>query len=65
MNKLNLQDKENINTIFDMFEKQHSKNLIEAVYFKNDKNFDKTLDQFLNGKIPKDEFKVVIIEESK
>jgi hypothetical protein len=48
-----------------MFEKQHSKNLIEAVYFKNDKNFDKTLDQFLTGKIPKDEFKVVIIEESK
>ena len=48
-----------------MFNKEHSKQLIEAMYLRNDKNFEVTLDQFLNGKIPKDEFKVVVIEESK
>jgi hypothetical protein len=48
-----------------MFNKQHSKQLIESVYFRNEKNFEVTLDQFLNGKIPKDEFKVVVMEESK
>ena len=63
--KFNLQDKENINTIFEMFNKQHAKQLIESVYLRNDKNFEVTLDQFLNGKIPKDELKVVIMEESK
>jgi hypothetical protein len=48
-----------------MFNKQHAKQLIESVYLRNDKNFEVTLDQFLNGKIPKDELKVVIMEESK
>jgi len=32
---------------------------------KNDKNFELTLDQFLNNRIPKDEYKVVRIEETK
>lgn len=32
---------------------------------KNDKNFELTLDQFLNNRIPKDEYKVVRIEENK
>ena len=48
-----------------MFNKQHPKQLIESVYLRNDKNFEVTLDQFLNGKIPKDEFKVVLLEETK
>ena len=48
-----------------MFNKQHPKQLIESLYLRNDKNFEVTLDQFLNGKIPKDEFKVVLVEESK
>lgn len=48
-----------------MFNKQHPKQLIESVYLRNDKNFEVTLDQFLNGKIPKDEFKLVMLEESK
>lgn len=48
-----------------MFNKQHPKQLIESVYLRHDKNFEVTLDQFLNGKIPKDEFKVILLEESK
>lgn len=32
---------------------------------KNDKKFEITLDQFLTGNIPKDELKVVVMEESK
>jgi len=48
-----------------MFNKQHPKQLIESVYLRNDKNFEVTLNQFLNGKIPKDEFKLVMLEESK
>ena len=35
------------------------------MYLKNEKNFEVTLDQFLTGNIPKDEFKVVVLEESK
>ena len=48
-----------------MFDKKHAKNLIESIYLRNDKNFEITLDQFLTGKIPKDELKVVIMEELK
>lgn len=46
-----------------MFNGQHSKQLIESLYMKNDKNFDRTLEQFLSGNIPKDEYKVVVIPE--
>jgi uncharacterized protein (UPF0276 family) len=48
-----------------MFNKQHPKQLIENIYLRNDKNFELTLDQFLNDRIPKDEYKVIRIEESK
>jgi len=48
-----------------MFNKEHPKQLIENIYLKNDKNFEVTLDQFLNNKIPKDEYKIVRMEESK
>jgi hypothetical protein len=44
-----------------MFNKEHSKQLIESLYLKNDKSFDKTLDQFLNNNIPKDEYKLVVV----
>lgn len=49
-----------------MFGGQHSRPLIEHVYLRNDKNFDLTLDQFLNNKnIPKDEYKVTVISSQK
>lgn len=35
--------------------------IIESMYLRNEKDFDKTLDQLLNGNIPKDEYKVVMI----
>lgn len=31
------------------------------MYLANDKNFDRTLEQFLSGAIPKDEYKVVVV----
>ena len=55
-----MQDKENINTIFEMFNKEHSKQKIEQVYIQNDKNFEHTLDLFLNNKVPKEDFKVIV-----
>lgn len=58
---LTMQDKENVNSISDMFGSQHSKQLIESLYIKNEKNFDRTLEQFLSGNIPKDEYKVVVM----
>ena len=45
-----------------MFNKEHSKQLIENLYLKNDKNFEKTLDQFLTNNIPKDEYKIVVLD---
>ena len=60
---MKIQDRENIKNIFDMFNGQHSKQLIETLYVKNGKNFEKTLEQFLTGNIPKDEYKVVVIPE--
>ena len=59
--KLSLQDREHVNTVFDMFNGQHSRQLIEFVYHKNAKDFEATLDQFLTNNIPKDEYKVVVI----
>jgi hypothetical protein len=41
---LKLQDKENIKTIFEMFNGDHSKQFIENLYFQNDKNFERTLE---------------------
>jgi hypothetical protein len=42
-----------------------ARSLIEAVYLKNDKNFENTMEQFLSGNIPKDEMKMVVIEQEK
>ena len=36
-----------------MFKSDYNKNIIEQVYFNNDKNIDKCIDLFLSGKIPK------------
>lgn len=41
---LSIQDKENINSIFEMLEKKHTKQFIESIYLKNDKKFEITLD---------------------
>jgi len=46
-----------------MLEKKHTKQFIESLYLKNGKNFEVTLDQFLNNNIPKDEYKIVRIEQ--
>jgi len=37
--------------------------IIESMYLRNEKDFDKTLDQLLRNDIPKDEYKVVMIQE--
>lgn len=58
-----MQDKENIKNIFDMFNGQHSKQLIEGLYLKNEKNFERTLELFLSGNIPKDEYQVVVVPD--
>jgi predicted amidophosphoribosyltransferase len=61
--ELKMQDKENIKNIFEMMSGQHSKQLIENLYFQNDKNFERTLEQFLSGNIPKDEYKLEVIKD--
>lgn len=45
-----------------MIDKKHTKQFIESLYVKNGKNLDTTLDQFLSNNVPKDEYKVVRIE---
>lgn len=45
-----------------MIDKKHTKQLIESLYVKNGKNLEITLDQFLSNNIPKDEYKIVRIE---
>lgn len=44
---------------------KYKRELIEKMYNLNSKNFEKTLDQILNGNIPKDEYKVFDKEEQK
>ena len=46
-----------------MIDKKHAKQFIESLYLKNGKNLEITLDQFLTNNIPKDEYKVVRIEQ--
>lgn len=46
-----------------MFGKEHSRQVIENLYLGNEKNFDRTLEQFLSGCIPKDEYKLVVVPE--
>lgn len=61
---MKLQDKENISSMFDMLGCTVKREIIETMYLKNEKNFDKTLDQLLSGNIPKDEYKVVVIKDN-
>lgn len=42
--KYNLQDKENISSLYDMFNGKYSRQFIENIYVKNDRNFERTLD---------------------
>ena len=63
--KYNLQDKENINNLVEMSGGQYKRELIEKVYLMNSMNFEKTLDQILNGSIPKDEYKVIDVDQQK
>lgn len=60
--QLTIQDKENINNIYEMIDKKQTKLFIESLYVKNSKNLEVTLDQFLTNNIPKDEYKVVRID---
>ncbi|CDW72771.1 UNKNOWN [Stylonychia lemnae] len=60
---LKLQDKENIHNLFDMSGGTVKKEIIEQMYLKYDKNVELTLDQILSGNIPKDEYKLVVINK--
>ncbi len=62
--QLKLQDKENISSLFDMQGGSVKREIIESMYLKNGKDFDKTLDQLLSGAIPKDEYQVVVIKDN-
>jgi hypothetical protein len=46
---LNIQDKENIKSILEMFSGQFTKQFIESIYLSEAKNFEKTLDKFLTN----------------
>ncbi len=43
----------------------YKRELIEKMYNLNSKHFERTLEQILNGNIPKDEYRVVDVEEKK
>ena len=60
--KLNVQDKEHVKNIYEMFGEQHDRQFISKVYLQNNKDFEKTLNQFLTGDLPKTEIKVTIVE---
>lgn len=60
---MSLQDKENVSQICDMFGGQHPRQVIEAMYIAHDRNFERTLEQCLAGQVPKDEIKVVVVQE--
>lgn len=59
--QMSMQDRENVTQIFDMFGGQHSRQVIEAMYAANGRNFERTLEQCLAGQVPKDELKVVVV----
>jgi len=43
-----------------MFSGQFTKQRIESVYLENEKNMEKTLDLFLNGRVSNEEEKIVV-----
>ena len=47
-----------------MFNGEHSRQFVENLYLMNGKNFDKTLDQFLSGNLPKDTELKIVTKES-
>jgi hypothetical protein len=57
---LNVQDKENIKQICDMFSGQFTKQRIESIYLENEKNLERTLDLFLNGRVSNEEEQIVV-----
>ena len=47
-----------------MFGDTYSREIIETLYVANGKNMEVTLDQFLSGRVPKDEIKVTVVDTS-
>lgn len=43
-----------------MFSGQFTKQRIESVYVENERNMEKTLDLFLNGRVSNEEEKIVV-----
>jgi hypothetical protein len=48
-----------------MFNGEHKRPFIEKMYLMNEKNFERTLDQFLTGNIPKDNELQIITTDAK
>jgi hypothetical protein len=48
-----------------MFNGDHKRPFIEKMYLMNEKNFERTLDQFLTGNIPKDNELQIITTDAK
>lgn len=42
---------------------QYTKQVIEALYLNNDKDYERTFDKLLSGNVPKDQMKVVVIDK--
>ena len=60
--KLNLAEKENLNSLVQMFEGEHDRKVIEKIFLKNDKDQAKAVEDLLSGNIPNDiqNYQVVI-----
>ena len=52
--KLNLAEKENLNSLVQMFEGEHDRKVIEKIFLKNDKDQAKAVEDLLSGNIPND-----------
>lgn len=50
--KLNPQDKENIKSVMEMFGTEHDQAYIKRVYLMNNRNLEKTIDNFCSGELP-------------
>jgi len=51
--QLNVQDKENLSSLMEMLGADFEREVVEALYNQNQKNMEKTLDQFLTNQVPK------------
>jgi hypothetical protein len=62
---LSLQDRENINSLVDMFSGEgYDRIIIESVYNQNDKNTERVVDMILNGKVSKQKSQYQIVSAS-